>query len=265
MARSKSSIRRSNDASKARKPRQQRIAYTGSIPKVDKPEISADELNRMKQVISDQEFESQIANDSIANKSAALKQELNKDDTNLKLAQLMSEKAALETKVKNLEETNEKLEAELANQSQNFLQKIKEKTDQAQKLVDEKIKYYEKKKDEEVANIRLSVFEDVASAFLEPIILLQSIVNSSPSDPVIANYLQGFKMLLNQFDMQLNELGVDEINVEVGDAFNELYMEAFDVVETNEYPPNTVVKVLKKGFVVNETKVLKHTLVVVSK
>ncbi len=261
MARSKSSIRRGTDATKARKPRQQRIAYTGSIPKATKPEISPEELNHMKQVISDQEFESQIANPELANKAEALKQ----DDSNLKIAQLMAEKTALENKVKNLEETNEKLSQELENQNQSFLQKIQEKTSQAQKLVDEKIKYYEKKKDEEVANIRLSVFEDVASAFLEPIILLQSIVNSSPADPVIANYLQGFKMLLNQFDMQLNELGVDEINVEVGDAFNELYMEAFDVVETNEYPPNTVVKVLKKGFVVNETKVLKHTLVVVSK
>lgn len=72
-------------------------------------------------------------------------------------------------------------------------------------------------------------------------------------------------MLLNQFEEKLNDLGVDEINVNVGDPFNELYMEAFDVVENSDYPPNTVVKVVKKGFVVNETKVLKHTLVVVSK
>ncbi len=210
--------------------------------------------------LNDHEFAPQEVNEPVNNATADTSM-----DQTLKVIELEALNGTLEKKVANLEEVNRELRKEIEKLNISFLDKIQEKASQAQKLVNEKIEFYEKKKNEEVATIKSSVYEEVASNFLDPIILLQSIVESSPSDPVIANYLQGFKMLLNQFDEKLENLGIDEINVNVGDEFNELYMEAFDVLETNEYPPNIVVKVLKKGFVMNETKVLKHTMVVVSK
>lgn len=262
MSKSSSSRKKSSDViSKRGRPRQVRLGFAS--PKMDKVSSSFDKASAN---ISQEEFEKQISANSFENTNIDASK--NKDSTfieNNKINDLLLQIDLLEKKIKTLEDSNQVLKSELDKQNLIFLEKIQQKTEQAQKLVDEKIAFYEAKKNEEVAKIRLSVFEDVASAFLDPIILLQSIVASSPSDPVVANYLQGFTMLLNQFDDKLNELGVDEINVNVGDAFNELYMEAFDVVENSDYPPNTVIKIVKKGFVVNETKVLKHTLVVVSK
>ena len=240
------------------RPRQARLNY--SVPKEIEQEITKNDIEKLKQVIVEQNNNEVSDSCSVENNN----QEIISNDSSRE-KELSNEIELLNQKIKILEETNTLLKSQLEKQNDLFLQKIQQKTEQAQKLLDEKIAFYENKKNEEVSKIKSSVFEDIASSFLDPIILLQSIINSSPADPIIANYLQGFKMLLNQFDEKLSDLGVDEINVNVGDPFNELYMEAFDVVEDNNFPPNTVVKIVKKGFVVNESKVLKHTLVIVSK
>lgn len=260
MAKATSSSRKRITDTAPRRGRQRQVRLDFKAPPKPEPEISKEDIEKLKQVISEQSIEQDQKDTS--NESAINENLISR---NKKIIELEEANASLLKKIKILEESNSILKSQLDNQNSIFLEKIQQKTEQAQKLLDEKIAFYESKKNEEVSKIKSSVFEEIATSFLDPIILLQSIINSSPSDPVVANYLQGFKMLLNQFDEKLSDLGVDEINVNVGDPFNELYMEAFDVVEDPNFPPHTVVKVVKKGFVVNESKVLKHTLVIVSK
>lgn len=170
----------------------------------------------------------------------------------------------LKAKYEKLEKANSELKLDLFRERESLVEKLHEKSREAQSLVDKKNSELELRKEEEIRNIRLSIFDEVVSAFIDPICLLESTISNSPSDPIIANYLQGFSMLSGMFKDKLEELGVEQISVNPGDIFNEHYMEAFDVVVNEDMPSNSVSKILKNGFAY-KNKVLKHTLVIVTK
>ena len=68
------------------------------------------------------------------------------------------------------------------------------------------------------------------------------------TDPKIINYQNGYKMFLFMFKSLLNELGINEININVGDDFNSQFMECIEFKDEQSVGDNKVIKVLTKGY-----------------
>lgn len=160
-----------------------------------------------------------------------------------------------------------KLKLLLDNERKQLITKLEEKSKIAQTQVEEKLAHLESSKKEEIIKMKENISTDIVIAFIDPILLFESSIQNSPKDnPAINAYLQGYTMIVNMFKEKLDSLGVEQIDVRVGDAFNEKFMYAFDVEEDPEFEPNKVIRVVGKGFVLGENKkIIKYVSVVVSK
>ena len=160
-------------------------------------------------------------------------------------------KTKKEKKDKNKEQIA-KLEAELANQKNEYLKVFAEMENTKKRLKEEAVK------DRKYAS------QKVVCELINPIDMLVKIVNSPAPTPEIANYLIGFKMLANQMIDILKEEGLAEIKSAVGDEFNPAVMQAMSVEETTEFEENTIVRVMQTGYMYKD-RVLRPAMVVVSK
>lgn len=160
-------------------------------------------------------------------------------------------KTKKEKKDKNKEQIA-KLEAELANQKNEYLKVFAEMENTKKRLKEEAVK------DRKYAS------QKVVGELINPIDMLVKIVNSPAPTPEIANYLIGFKMLANQMIDILKEEGLAEIKSAVGDEFNPAVMQAMSVEETTEFEENTIVRVMQTGYMYKD-RVLRPAMVVVSK
>ena len=166
-----------------------------------------------------------------------------------------SEETAPKTKKEKKDKYKEqiaKLEAELANQKNEYLKVFAEMENTKRRLKEETIK------DRKYAS------QKVVGELINPIDMLVKIVNSPAPSPEIANYLRGFKMLANQMIDILKAEGLAEIDSTVGKEFNPAYMQAMSVEETNEVEENTIVRVMQSGYMYKD-RVLRPAMVVVSK
>ena len=145
-----------------------------------------------------------------------------------------------------------KLEAELANQKNEYLKVFAEMENTKRRLKEETIK------DRKYAS------QKVVGELITPIDMLVKIVNYEAPSPEIANYLIGFKMIANQLVDILKGEGLSEIDATVGKEFNPAYMQAMSVEETNEVEENTIVKVMQSGYMYKD-RILRPAMVVVSK
>ncbi|MGL4948027.1 MAG: nucleotide exchange factor GrpE [Mycoplasma sp.] len=188
------------------------------------------------------------------------------DELESKIKHLSFEMEKLNVKYSNLFDENLKLKKVLDEERNQLKQKLEQKAIQAQEIVDAKLLKIESDKSEDIKKAKNSFAEDLINEFLDPILLFESTITngSNNPNPAVVSYLQGYIMIINMFNEKLDSLGVTQINVNVGDEFNENFMTAFDVEENPAFKPNKVVKVVKKGFVYNE-KIIKYVSVVVSK
>lgn len=90
---------------------------------------------------------------------------------------------------------------------------------------------------------------------------LQSVDDETAQD--MDSFSQGIKMILKQLKGILEEEGVKEIKA-VGEEFDPNYHEAVEQVEAQNYEPNTIINVVRKGYMYKD-KVLRPSLVKVSK
>lgn len=158
-----------------------------------------------------------------------------------------------------------KLKMILDTERKQLITKLEEKSKAAQLQVEQKLSHLELTKQEEIQKMKENISSDIIIAFIDPILLFESSIQNSPKDnPAVSAYLQGYSMIINMFKDKLDSLGVQQIDVRVGDVFNEKFMAAFDVEEAPGIEPNKVIRVVGKGFVLNK-KIIKYVSVVVSK
>lgn len=82
---------------------------------------------------------------------------------------------------------------------------------------------------------------------------------------VIVNFLEGFKMCVEEFQKILVSQGVEKIKVfPFKEQFDPEKHEVIKISENEEYPQNTVLKVLREGYFLNQ-KVLRSAWVELSK
>lgn len=87
--------------------------------------------------------------------------------------------------------------------------------------------------------------------------------SSKDNDSEAAKMQEGVEMTLKMLAQVFEKFGLNEINP-VGEPFNPELHQAMSTQPNDEMPPNSVVSVMQKGYVLNE-RVLRPALVIVSK
>lgn len=134
-----------------------------------------------------------------------------------------------------------------------------------------KNKYYKAYAD--VDNLRKSIEKDHSDAlkyraegFIDKLIPaldgFNMALNVTPSNQEMSNFLQGFNYIYNNIMASIESEGVSEINVKIGDKFDEKFMNAIDTVE-QEGEENIVVQVLGRGYKLHD-RIVRPAVVYVS-
>lgn len=82
-------------------------------------------------------------------------------------------------------------------------------------------------------------------------------------DESVEKLREGTELTLKMLAGAMEKNGVTEVNP-MGEAFNPEYHQAMTMQESGEYPPNTVINVMQKGYLLNE-RLIRPAMVVVSK
>jgi len=78
------------------------------------------------------------------------------------------------------------------------------------------------------------------------------------------DYLKGIYLIKNQLKDILEKEGMDEIKVKMGETLNPVFHEAVSLAESEKFAPDTIIKILEKGYILND-KVIRPCRVIVAK
>lgn len=171
----------------------------------------------------------------------------------------------LQANIATLKIDNSNLNKQISDMNADYVEKIKQKAIEAQKIIDEsKLQLNERLNDEVKLKTTLYI-EKKFDAILNCINQLNTIVNTSTNlDPQIQNFLIGFKMIANLFNNALSEMDITKIEINVGDKFDENTMQAFELVDDNKVESGCVSEIIGNGYIFNN-KVIKHAIVKLQK
>jgi len=89
---------------------------------------------------------------------------------------------------------------------------------------------------------------NVIAEFLTPIDQMENALKfASDMSDEVKHWAVGFEMILNHFKDALNSYGVAPMDTE-GKAFDPHLHHVTETVETDDYPPGTIIKVTQKGY-----------------
>ncbi|MBN9288075.1 MAG: nucleotide exchange factor GrpE [Gammaproteobacteria bacterium 39-13] len=123
----------------------------------------------------------------------------------------------------------------------------------------------QKRAQEDIEKARKFAIERFAAEVLAVVDSIeQGLVFAENGKASVEDLTQGMKLthtvLLNALDKQ----GIQPVDPKQGDAFNPAYHEAISIQETSDVPPNRVMAVVQKGYMLNE-RLLRPARVVVSR
>lgn len=150
-----------------------------------------------------------------------------------------------------------------------YVEELEKKLSDSQKRLDEVITTYRSLKADTAAetqkareriqneyNRRLvQAGADVARKFINILENLDRALAASQDSKNFESLLEGVKLIRNQFNTALSDLGLEEIKVK-GEPFNPEIAEAVQTAEVeNEAEDNLVLEVISKGYRINDTLV----------
>lgn len=107
--------------------------------------------------------------------------------------------------------------------------------------------------------------QNIISDFLNPIDHFETALKfTDQASPDVKHWAIGFQMILNQFKDVLAANNITSF-VSVGEQFDHARHEAIEMVETNEFPPGTVVEESLRGYKINGDRILRPARVKVAK
>ncbi|MFU2157525.1 MULTISPECIES: nucleotide exchange factor GrpE [Caldisericum] len=154
----------------------------------------------------------------------------------------------LEDKLKEMEEELKKKESEIFDLKVENI-KLKENLRQASDV-------YEKELRRKLLKDRIEIFKE----FLEVLDNIERALESINDDSV---HSKGIMLIKDQLMKFLSSYGVKEMDL-LNKPYDPNIAEIGEVVETKDYKPNTVVKILRKGYYIGDD-VLRTAVVAVSK
>lgn len=154
--------------------------------------------------------------------------------------------------IEKLEAEKKELEAKYAELKNEYLKAYAELENTKKRLKEEAIR------DRKYAS------QKVVGELIQPIDMLQMVVNMPSPSPEIQNYCYGFQMITNQLVDILKGEGLAPIACEVGSEFNPQVMHAVETDYDSEKPENTVLSIRQVGYMYKD-RVLRPTAVIVNK
>ncbi|MDR2636512.1 MAG: nucleotide exchange factor GrpE [Mycoplasmataceae bacterium] len=183
---------------------------------------------------------------------------------NEKEKELSEQINSLKTEFDAIYKKNEELQNKIAEINANYAIKIKEKGEQANKIVQEKISELESKYKEKAEEIKKYGFEKSAVELVEIIDQFKKAINFTSDDQKVNNFLFGFKMFSTMFDNLLGNLNITIKTINVGDEFDPTYMDAFDTTSEKNIKNNCVSYVASNAYLLH-SRVIKLASVKVNK
>ncbi|MFH1779279.1 MAG: nucleotide exchange factor GrpE [Candidatus Omnitrophota bacterium] len=149
------------------------------------------------------------------------------------------------------------------------LNALKEKAIKADEYFDKLLRLqadfenYKKRLDREKVDFIKYANEGLIVGLLNILDDFERAIDSAKNSNDSKTLLQGVEMIRQHFQEALEERGLNKIDPK-GESFNPEKHEAVMHIETDEYPENTVVEVLRKGYGLNG-KILRPAVVKVAK
>lgn len=122
---------------------------------------------------------------------------------------------------------------------------------------------YKKRINDELQKERKYAGYSLANKLIDSIEIFNQALNIKTEDPNLKNFLYGFKMIDDMIYNALKEEGVSVIDTQVGALFDPNKQHAMDKDYDPEQPENTVLKVVKKGYLFKD-RILRPSLVVIN-
>lgn len=186
---------------------------------------------------------------------------------------------ALEAEINHLKNLNTQLEKQLVEKqkkidslqddinaiNKDFVDKIQQKSNQANERLNQEIKAFQQKQEKEMAEFKKYCVADKLNEIIDIIGKFDQAISFKSDDPKINNFLIGFQMFKTQFKTALEDLNIHEVDVKVGDEFDHNTMEAIGQCTDNPTQPNNhVEKIVDKGYKIYD-RLIKPARIIVSK
>lgn len=164
-----------------------------------------------------------------------------------------------EEKVETVDKTNKKnkykekiktLEEELANVKNEMLKDRAELENFKRRINDERIKD------------RIYANQSLVTDLIEITDIFDKAVSKQPEDEVLKKYLLGFSMINTQIQQIMENYGVKKIDA-LNKPFNPSYHEAIETKVVEGVEPNTVVEVVREGYMFKD-RIIRPSMVKVS-
>lgn len=105
--------------------------------------------------------------------------------------------------------------------------------------------------------------EKLASEIVTPIDTFRKVLQSTPNNDEVKNYLIGFEMIINQIDQALNNSGISVIEPKIGDEFNPELHTAIEKIATDKTDSGKICAIISNGYKLHD-RVIKHASVKVA-
>ncbi len=174
--------------------------------------------------------------------------------------QILELKTQIEVKQNKIHELNNKYDQ----LNKDFVNIINQKASEAQKQVDNEIKNFQAKYEKEIAEIKKYAVADSIPELLNIFSKFDFAVSQDVDNPKVKNFLAGLKMFSAMFKTWLKSIGVEEIEVKVGDQFDPNIMDAIDVEQKPTQKDDHVEKIVSKGYKLHD-RIIQHVGVIVAK
>ena len=174
--------------------------------------------------------------------------------------QILELKTQIEAKQNKIHELNNKYDQ----LNKDFVNIINQKASEAQKQVDNEIKNFQAKYEKEIAEIKKYAVADSIPELLNIFSKFDFAVSQDVDNPKVKNFLVGLKMFSAMFKTWLKSIGVEEIEVKIGDQFDPNIMDAIDVEQKPTQKDDHVEKIVSKGYKLHD-RIIQHVGVIVAK
>lgn len=151
----------------------------------------------------------------------------------------------------------------------NQLEKVqKEYTEQLDRYLraEAEMENMRRRQDEEIATVRKYAAERFVGELLnvyDSLELAQAVEIKTPDQESLERMLEGVRLTLKQFDAVFGKFSVQSIDPQ-GQKFDPQLHQAMSIEETDEVPPNQIVKVVRKGYLLHD-RVVRPAMVIVAK
>lgn len=150
-----------------------------------------------------------------------------------------------------VEERMNIIQAELENVKDKYLRALAE------------MENYKKRNTEELKKERKYASMPIADKLIDQLEVFEQALNIKTEDQNFKNFLYGFRMIKDMIYNVLTEEGVALIKLSIGSRFDPNTMQSIETVNKPDQPDNTVIKIIKNGYMYKE-RLLRPAMVVIN-